>query len=219
MPDFVCTQCQRTFSVSDAALAKYPGWTPKVCLRCKPTKKKASAARTSTKKSGRGSSRSREMDLPVAEVLERFTEGPDTGIFTDGAAEPNPGPGGWGAVYVVDGEIENERWGHDPATTNNRMELTALIAGYRMAPDDEPLKIYSDSQLCVNTINSWAAGWAKNGWKRKTGEIKNLDLVKTAYELALEKPKVQLVWIQAHSGFRWNEYADSLATAYRRDTK
>jgi len=218
MPDFVCTQCQRTFSVGDAALAKYPGWTPKVCLRCKPAKVKASGSRR-TKSSTRGSSKSREQDLPVAEVLERFTDGPDTGIFTDGAAEPNPGPGGWGAVYVVGGEIKDEAWGRDPATTNNRMELTALIAGYNMAPENERLKIHSDSQLCVNTVNSWAAGWAKNGWKRKGGEIKNLDLVKTVYALARAKPLIELVWIRAHSGFRWNEYADSLATAYRRDTK
>jgi ribonuclease HI len=71
----------------------------------------------------------------------------------------------------------------------------------------------------VNTITKWAAGWKENGWKRKSGPIKNLDLVQKLYELCRSRPELQLRWIKAHSGNRWNEYADSLATAYRRDTK
>lgn len=160
-----------------------------------------------------------EENLTVAEVLAKYTEGPTTGVFTDGAAEPNPGPGGWGAVYVVEDRIVDEAYGHEPHTTNNRMELTALIAGYKMVPPARRTTVWTDSQLCVNTINQWAAGWEKRGWRRKGGEIKNLALVQELYGLALERPELKLRWIKAHSGLRWNEYADALATAYRRSRK
>ena len=97
------------------------------------------------------------------------------------------------------------------------MEMQALIAAYQMLPDDAKVTIYSDSQLCVNTITQWAAGWEKRGWRRKTGPIKNLELVKEAYALAQTRPHVELKWIKAHNGSRWNEYADALATAFARD--
>jgi ribonuclease HI len=76
--------------------------------------------------------------------------------------------------------------------------------------------VMTDSQLCVDTINSWAAEWERNGWKRKRGAIKNLDLVQELYRLARGRPEVELRWIKSHNGFLWNEYADALATAYRR---
>lgn len=160
-----------------------------------------------------------EEDLTVAEVLAKYTEGPSDGVFTDGAADPNPGPGGWGAVYVVGGEIVDEAQGHDPFTTNNRMELTALIVGYGMVPTGVATTVWTDSRLCVDTITRWAPGWARNGWRRKGGEIANLDLVKKLYHLTGERPELELRWIRAHSGSRWNEYADALATAYRRATR
>jgi ribonuclease HI len=150
------------------------------------------------------------------EVLERFHEGPKTGVFTDGSCEGNPGPGGWGMVWVEDDRIVAERHGHDPATTNNRMELTALIAAYELLPADAELCVYSDSDLCVKTINEWAAGWERRGWKRKTGPIANLALVQRLYSLARAHPKVKLRWIKAHDGSRWNEYADALSTSYLR---
>ena len=114
------------------------------------------------------------------------------------------------------GEIVAEQSGAEPDTTNNRMEMTALINAYEALPADGVFTIYSDSQLCVNTINQWAAGWEKRGWKRKTGPIKNLDLVKRAYALAADRPNVELKWIRAHDGSRWNEYADALASGYMR---
>ena len=104
--------------------------------------------------------------------------------------------------------------GADPDTTNNRMELSALIAGLGMLPEDAKLRVYSDSQLCVKTVNEWAAGWEKRGWKRKSGPIANLELVQRLYSLANAHPKVTLQWIKAHDGSRWNEYADALASAY-----
>jgi ribonuclease HI len=68
----------------------------------------------------------------------------------------------------------------------------------------------------VNTINQWAKGWEARGWKRKGGDIKNLELVQELYQCLKGRPELELKWIAAHSGNRWNEYADSLATAYRR---
>ena len=76
-----------------------------------------------------------------------------TGVFTDGSAVPNPGPGGWGVVWVEDGRIVDERNGEAPATTNNRMELQALIEAFRMLPADAELDVVSDRDLCVRTIN------------------------------------------------------------------
>ncbi|MBW2267068.1 MAG: ribonuclease HI [Deltaproteobacteria bacterium] len=152
--------------------------------------------------------------LTPEEVLARYTSGPKQGVFTDGSCEGNPGPGGWGFVWVRDDEIVAQESGHDGDTTNNRMELTALIHAYRALPEDEQANIHSDSQLCVKTVNEWAAGWEKRGWKRKTGPIANLELVKELYALARAHPRVTLQWIKAHDGSRWNEYADALASAY-----
>ena len=155
--------------------------------------------------------------LTPEEVLQRYEGGPKTGVFTDGSCEGNPGPGGWGVVWVEDDAVVEEKNGADPATTNNRMELAALIAAYQMLPEDSRVTVYSDSQLCVNTVNEWAAGWEKRDWRRKSGPIANLELVKTLYRLAEKHPGVTLAWIKAHDGSRWNEYADALASAYMRE--
>jgi ribonuclease HI len=155
--------------------------------------------------------------LDPAEVLARYTAGPKTGVFTDGSCEGNPGPGGWGFVWVEDDEIVAQKHGSHPATTNNRMELTALIEAYGVLPRDRPITVYSDSQLCVNTINEWAAGWERRGWRRKGGPIKNLELVQKLYALAQEHPHTELRWIRAHDGSRWNEYVDALANSFMRE--
>jgi ribonuclease HI len=152
----------------------------------------------------------------VGHVLERYTAGPKTGVFTDGSCEGNPGPGGWGFVWVEDDVIVAQKRGHDPATTNNRMELTALIEAYRALPADAAVTIYSDSELCVKTVNEWAAGWEARGWRRKSGAIANLPLVKALWSEAQRHPKATLRWIRAHDGSRWNEYADALAESWIR---
>ncbi len=218
MASFTCTTCGSTFTVAKATLDRYPGWTPRQCRDCRPAK---AGAGTRAAAPGRrpGRAAAREEDLTVAEVLGRYTEGPADGVFTAGAADPNPGPGGWGAVYVVAGEIVDEAEGHEPHTTNNRMELTALIAGYGLVPPGVATTVWTDSKLCVDTITKWAPGWARNGWRRKGGEIANLDLVQRLYALAQARPELELRWIKAHAGSRWNEYADSLATAYRRASR
>ena len=223
MPEFICTVCSEPFNIPDAALEKYPGWEPKYCRAHSPNKKskstKSSARKGAAKKRAaprRSSAGSREEGLTRAEVLAKYTEGEDTGVFTDGSSHPNPGPGGWGFVWVENGEIKDERWGEDGDTTNNRMELTALIEAFKALPEDGTVTVYTDSQLCVNTITQWAPAWEKKGWKRKGGPVKNLDLVKELLALYRAHPNCTLKWTAAHVGSRWNEYADSLATAWRR---
>jgi ribonuclease HI len=158
-------------------------------------------------------------NLTLAEVLDTYEDGPQSGVFTDGSANPNPGPGGWGAVYVVDGQIVAEANGAAPDTTNNRMELQALLAALDLVPDGTPATIYTDSNLAVKTLTEWAAGWKAKGWRRKTGPVENLDLVQPLYEALLERPELTVRWIKAHAGNRWNEYADSLASAYDREQR
>jgi ribonuclease HI len=157
--------------------------------------------------------RDREILTPE-QTLERYRGGPRTGVFTDGSCEGNPGPGGWGFVWVEEDRIIEQGSGVAPSTTNNRMELTALIEAYRALPGDHRISVYSDSQLCVKTVNEWAAGWEERGWRRKSGPIANLELVKELYRLAGAHSQVELCWIKAHDGSRWNEYADALASAY-----
>jgi ribonuclease HI len=118
---------------------------------------------------------------------------------------------------VRDGVVVEERQGFDPATTNNRMEWAAMIAGLEMAPADEPITIYSDSQLVVKTLNEWAKGWEARGWKRKEGPVKNLDLVQRAWGLKQSRPLARVAWVRGHATSRWNEYADRLATAHLRE--
>jgi ribonuclease HI len=210
VPDFTCQECGRRFELSEQVLAKYPGWAPKTCLRCRQPSKNASRRLIAS---------IREENLTTAEVLRKYSGGPKTGVFTDGAADPNPGPGGWGVVHVENDRILTEEFGHEPKTTSNRMELLALSAALRIVPSGTAVVVYSDSQLCVNIFTQWARSWEARGWKRKDGEIKNLDLVQDIYGVLRHRPEVTLQWIKAHAGNRWNEYADSLATAYRRSTR
>lgn len=152
--------------------------------------------------------------LTPDEVLRRYTEGPKDGVFSDGSCDGNPGPGGWAFVWVENDGVVAEQSGTDPATTNNRMELRALIEAYKSLPEDARLIVHSDSQLCVKTINEWATGWEQRGWRRKKGPIANLELVRELWDLTNRHPHVTLQWIKAHDGSRWNEYADALASAY-----
>jgi ribonuclease HI len=226
-PSLSCARCGTSFTPRADLLERFPGWRPKECPACfrKAGSGGGAGARggtSSSRRAGgpRAGGRPRggiEENLTVAEVLAKYTDGPETGVFTDGAASPNPGPGGWGAVYVVDGEVVDRAHGSEPHTTNNRMELTALLHGIELVPEGTPATVYTDSNLAVRTINEWAAGWKTRGWKRKTGDVENLDLVEPLYELAQRRPEITIVWIKAHAGNRWNEYADSLATAYARD--
>lgn len=190
---------------------KYPGWTPPQCGDCYGGSDRHAAS--STPRRGGGG----EQHLTLQEVLERHHGGPSSGVFTDGSAIPNPGPGGWGAVWVEDDEVIAQEHGEAGDTTNNRMELTAIIHGMHLVPAGRPVVLHTDSRLAVDTLTSWAAGWERRGWRRRSGPIKNLDLVKEAWALVQARPEIELRWVKAHAGNRWNEYADSLATAWARD--
>jgi len=218
MSSFSCQTCGAAFDVPQSALDRYPGWNPKFCRAHSP-KKAAGGQSGSARNRSRGRARgaTREENLTLAQVLESYQAGPASGVFTDGSAVPNPGRGGWGMVWVLDGEVRMARHGAAESTTNNRMELTALIEAFRTLPEDAEEVIFTDSRLCVDTIQKWAPGWERNGWKKKSGPIKNLELVQELLKLAREHPKCRLEWIAAHSGNRWNEYADSLASAWRRE--
>ena len=216
---FTCEICGKTFSVRPDILERYPGWTPRQCMDCRDAGGDSRGGGPTPEKGAQRKppSASKRRDMTLDEVLSSFTEGPKTGVFTDGASEGNPGPGGWGAVLVVDDEVISQDHGSEAHTTNNRMELKAMIAGLRMIPHDAEIDVYSDSQLVVNTLTKWAEGWKARGWRKKSsGPIANLELVKEAYALARQRPNINVHWIPAHSGYRWNEYADALATAYRR---
>ena len=174
MAAFTCRVCGNEFSLPQHVLDRYPGWNPQLCTKHRAT---ASAATPEGSRPRRGRSGTEKLMTPT-EVLDRYSEGPLSGVFTDGASVPNPGPGGWGAVYAVDDQVVAERHGRHPDTTNNRMELTALIEGVALVPGDTPATVYSDSRVSVRTITEWAEGWERRGWKRKSGPVENLDLVK-----------------------------------------
>lgn len=215
-PTFACQVCSESFEVPQSALDKYPGWTPKFCRAHSP--KKGSTSKRNGKRGPRNKRAAGvEENLTRAQVLETYSDGPTDGVFTDGSSVPNPGPGGWGFVWVEKGEVREERHGSDKATTNNRMELQALIEAYRVLPEDARVTVHTDSRLCVDTITKWAPNWEKKGWTKKGGPIKNLELVQELLELYRAHPGARLEWIAAHSGYRWNEYADSLATAWMRE--
>lgn len=136
-----------------------------------------------------------------------------TGIFTDGGSRGNPGRGGWGFVHVIDNKIQKEGWGGEDHTTNNRMELTAIIEALKAVGDIDAV-LYSDSNLCVQTYNQWMIGWKAKGWKKKSGPISNLDLVQELDRLKQECPRIRVEWVKAHAGNRWNEYVDQLTQKY-----
>ena len=129
--------------------------------------------------------------------------------FTDGSASPNPGPGGY--AVILDGAPV--ALGREKNSTNIRMEAQALIAAYKIAQTGDTIS--TDSEFWVNVVTKWAASWKRNGWKKKTGEIKNLELVQELYELYCANPDVKLEWTRGHAGTDGNEAADEWANKAR----
>ena len=131
-------------------------------------------------------------------------------IYTDGACRGNPGPGGWGAVLLHNGR-ERELSGADPATTNNRMELTAVIEALAALKRPVKARIYTDSQYVRLGILEWVANWKKRGWKTADRKpVKNQDLWERLDALAATHD-LEWHWVKGHSGVPGNERCDALA--------
>ena len=134
-------------------------------------------------------------------------------IFTDGACSGNPGPGGYGVVLRYKGR-EKELCGGEAQTTNNRMELTAVIEGLSALNEKCSVTLYSDSKYVVDAITKgWAKKWRSNGWMRtKTEPALNSDLWEKALNL-LQEHDVKFVWVKGHAGHPENERCDALAVS------
>ena len=131
-------------------------------------------------------------------------------IYTDGACKGNPGPGGWGA-WLKSGEHEKELWGGEPLTTNNRMELTAVIQALAALRRRSQVVIYTDSEYVRNGITSWIHGWKARGWKTADKKpVKNIELWQQLDALAAAH-EMTWRWVKGHSGDPGNERADRLA--------
>lgn len=134
-------------------------------------------------------------------------------LFTDGACSGNPGPGGYGAILRC-GTQEKTLSGGAPSTTNNRMELMAVIAGLKALNRPCSVTVYSDSQYVVNGITKgWAAGWKKNGWRKKDRTpALNAELWDQLLQ-ELDRHDVRFVWVKGHAGHPENERCDKMAVA------
>ena len=131
-------------------------------------------------------------------------------IYTDGACKGNPGPGGWGAWLSRAGH-ERELWGGEPLTTNNRMELTAVIEALAALKRHSDVVLYTDSQYVRQGITVWIHNWKKSGWKTADRKpVKNIDLWQRLDALAATH-QVQWRWVKGHAGDPGNERADALA--------
>lgn len=137
-------------------------------------------------------------------------------IFTDGACQGNPGPGGWGAVLRYKG-TEKEISGGEKNTTNNRMELSAVIEALKLLKEPCSVTLYSDSQYVCNALKlGWAKKWRANGWMRNKKEpALNPELWDELLKLC-EKHTVEVVWVKGHAGHPENERCDALAVAAAR---
>jgi ribonuclease HI len=131
-------------------------------------------------------------------------------LYTDGACSGNPGPGGWGALLRWKGQ-EKELCGGEPGTTNNRMELMAVIEGLKTLTRTCTVAIYTDSQYVKNGMTSWIHGWKKNGWKTASKQpVKNADLWQ-ALDTECKRHTIEWHWVKGHAGHPENERADALA--------
>jgi len=131
-------------------------------------------------------------------------------IYTDGACKGNPGPGGWGAVLECEG-TEKELYGGERATTNNRMELTAVIEALNALKRPCRVVLHTDSQYVQKGITEWLRNWKARGWRTASKEpVKNVDLWKKLDEVR-QAHHIRWVWVRGHAGHDGNERADALA--------
>lgn len=142
---------------------------------------------------------------PAAEVVE---------IWTDGGCKPNPGPGGWGAILRFRG-VERELSGAEPATTNNRMELTAATRALETLKRPCRVVLHTDSEYLKNGVTRWHQGWVRRNWRNSAGDpVANMDLWRRLLEAAAAH-QIEWRWVRGHAGDAMNERADALATQAR----
>ncbi|MEJ2610578.1 MAG: ribonuclease HI [Candidatus Thiodiazotropha sp.] len=131
-------------------------------------------------------------------------------LYSDGACKGNPGPGGWG-VLLRYAEHEKQLYGGEPDTTNNRMELLAVIRGLQQLKKPSQVRVTTDSQYVKNGITQWIHSWKRNGWKTAAKKaVKNVDLWQ-ALDSEVQKHQVEWAWVKGHAGHAENEIADQLA--------
>ncbi|QED23623.1 ribonuclease HI [Candidatus Deianiraea vastatrix] len=133
-------------------------------------------------------------------------------IYTDGACSGNPGKGGWGAVLIYE-TVEKHISGSNPNTTNNQMELTAIISALKTLKEPCHVELFSDSKYALDGITKWIFSWKKNNWKTADKKpVKNQELWQEFDKLA-SIHDIKFTWVKGHSGDKYNEIADSLATS------
>jgi ribonuclease HI len=139
-------------------------------------------------------------------------------IYTDGSSRGNPGPGGWGAIILKGHNVE-EIGGRDNKTTNNRMELSAVISALKKTSTENQIRIFTDSEYLINGITKWVFGWNTKGWKTASGgDVLNKDLWQELMRLAGER---EIDWrkVKGHAGHPANERVDDIATSMADDEK
>ena len=134
-------------------------------------------------------------------------------IYTDGACSGNPGPGGWGAVLIYNG-VEKQLSGSEKETTNNRMELSAVITALKALKEPCKVTLTTDSKYVCDAINKgWLNSWQKSSWKKADKKpVLNIDLWQELLPL-LDKHRVEFIWVKGHNGHKYNEICDKLAVA------
>jgi ribonuclease HI len=134
---------------------------------------------------------------------------PHVTIFTDGSCDPNPGPGGWAAL-LRSGKVEKELIGSEAKSTNNRMELTAALQALRALKESCRVELYTDSEYLRRGITEWLPGWRARGWRRKGGQLANVELWQ-ALDKVVQQHQVHWHWVRGHAGHPENERVDHLA--------
>jgi ribonuclease HI len=138
---------------------------------------------------------------------------PPVTIYTDGACDPNPGPGGWAAIILEPGAEPKELSGAESQTSNNQMELRAVIEALRALPGSHQVMLYTDSQYLRQGITEWLPVWEQRGWRTAAKQsVKNQELWQ-ALAAEVKRHQIEWEWVKGHAGNKWNERADALATS------
>ena len=194
-PAYICGECGRPFETSHLLRTLLPLLVPQRCSAC--------------------ASRPPRPARPPAieDVLDGPARGPGTGVFVAAVCYPDPGPGAWAAVRVVNGAVLRESAAAEPWTTAARMGLRALIEGLRLFGPREPLTLYAEDRAAVMTLREWGPAWQRNGWRVRGGKGRpsNLDLVQEAVSLYQARVNARVELASPDAAATWSHYAHALA--------